>query len=132
MIIFDSYLAKFNDSSNNVFYTLCKYKNQHKQSSNATKCDIDHSKQYYANHFHSEQAQSIPTEDQWHPISYCISKEEYDAAYELFTFDKVKQAVQTTNAKKVSGDDIPAKALKYLGDSAIELLQSIFIQSYLR
>ena len=74
--------------------------------------------------FHNHQSQ-------WHPIPYCISKQEYDDAHSLFTFDRIKQFVSTTNANKSSGDNIPAKALKYLSDDGIKILQSIYIQSYL-
>ena len=76
---------------------MCKYKNKHKKSTTISKCDIQHSKQYYADHFHLTQEQSND-DDKWHSIPYCITRQEYDTAHTLFTFDKVKQAVQTTNA----------------------------------
>ena len=121
---FDSYLGKINQSPNNVFYELCKYKNKSKSSTVHSKCDLNKTKQYYTNHFHNHQSE-------WHPIPYCITKQEHDDVLSLFTFDNIKHAVQTANATKASGDNVPARALKHLSNKGIKLLQSIYIQSYL-
>ena len=121
---FNEYLNKLIESPNNVYYELCRIKNKSKRSSTAVKCDLVDTKDYYTNHFHAHVSD-------WQPISYCVSKEQHDTATRLFSFDNVKHSVQTINAHKASGDSIPAKALKYLSDDAITLLQSIFIQSYL-
>ena len=121
---YEAYLEKINKSPNHVHYELCRLNKKSKRSNVHTKCDLTATTEYYKTHFHDH-----PSE--WTTISTCITKEQYDVAYTIFTFEKVQHAANTANANKMSGDNIPAKALKNLPDIAIKLLQSVFIQSYL-
>ena len=121
---FQSYVDKLSDAPSLVYFELCRLKNKDKKSNNHLKCDLLKTKAYYKEHFHDHPSN-------WEPIQHCVTKKENDCANEMFTFDNVKHAAHTVNAHKTSADSIPSKALKYLTDNAITLLQSIFIQCYL-
>ena len=122
---FESYINKIGSSNaNSVYYELCRIKNKNKRTNAATKCDLLETKAYYSKHFHEH-------ESEWEPVPFCMTKQQHDFAFELFSFDKVRHAAHTANANKMSGDCIPAKALKFLTATGLRLLQSIFIQSYL-
>ena len=64
-------------------------------------------------------------------LPYEITHDDIEHANELYSFKHVDHACRTTNSRKVSGDSIPAIALKHLPTIAIKLLQRLFINSYL-
>eukprot|EP00834_Sanchytrium_tribonematis_P007589 NODE_711_length_4530_cov_1.118935.p1 type:complete len:556 gc:universal NODE_711_length_4530_cov_1.118935:2661-4328(+) len=50
----------------------------------------------------------------------------------LFTFDKVKSTLQTTNSTKISGDSIPSILLKNLPEIGFKIIHKLFYNIYIK